>query len=159
MTDTAVVMEPVKPVIPRMDVVFPPYVPIPEVDTTPVRYAVYDETGKISANFRMGKVFYDIQDFTGVMHVLGEGDRNTDYVTNPGTDTAAITARPVSTASIDGMQVSAVPVGSLVTIDGTAYTDPVTDGVLELSFAFAGSHTVVLVCWPYLDITFTVVST
>jgi delta 1-pyrroline-5-carboxylate dehydrogenase len=85
--------------------------------------------------------------------VLGTGEIATHRIVD-----GAIVERPVNPAVLDGMSITGVPAGAIVTIDGTTYPEQVVDGVLELSFSEAGTHAVKLDCWPEQDATFEVQS-
>lgn len=68
-----------------------------------------------------------------------------------------VTARPDMPATIDGLTISGIPAGAVLTIEGVDYT--VDDGEAELSFTLPGTYQVKLSLWPYLDKVFEVVST
>lgn len=118
-----------------------------------VQFVVADATGKISHSGDVPVFMYAAQpvpDDGGTM-VVGTADLNTDYVLN-----GAIAARPANPTTQNGTTLSDVPAGSAITIEGETHPEPVMDGVVELSFAESGAHTVTVACWPYLDAVFTV---
>jgi hypothetical protein len=68
-----------------------------------------------------------------------------------------VTIRPAMGATIDGLTLSDIPIGAVLTIEGVEYT--ITDGEAELSFSAAGTYTVTLSHWPHYDQSFEVVAT
>lgn len=67
-----------------------------------------------------------------------------------------VTARPEMGATIDGLTISSIPVGAVLTIEGVDYT--VDDGEAELTFSAAGTYTVMLKHWPHYDQSFEAVA-
>jgi hypothetical protein len=59
-------------------------------------------------------------------------------------------------AIIDGLTISNIPPGAILTIEGVDYI--VEDGEAELSFSVAGAYTVALKHWPHYDQSFEVVA-
>ena len=65
-----------------------------------------------------------------------------------------VTARPDCPATLEGSQLTGLPVPSVITINGVAY--PCGDETAELEFDQPGSYQVVVSAWPYLDKEFTI---
>jgi hypothetical protein len=119
-----------------------------------IDYVGADADGRIVFTGNVPEDMYELQTPpTGGSLVLGLGEATKNRVVD-----GEIVAREVMPATIAGLAISAVPPGTLVNVDGTAYTDPVTDGVVDLSFGEAGTHVVTLTCWPFQDAVFTVES-
>ena len=59
-------------------------------------------------------------------------------------------------ATIDGMTITGIPEGAVLTVEGVDYI--IDDGEAELSFTLPGTYQVKLSLWPYLDKTFEVVA-
>lgn len=78
------------------------------------------------------------------------------YVDLSGPD-PVVSPFPEMGATISGLTISDIPAGAVLTIEGVDYT--ITDGTAELSFSAAGTYTVKLSKWPYLDQSFEVVAT
>lgn len=57
--------------------------------------------------------------------------------------------RPTMTLQVQGMKVSGIPVGAVLTIEGRQY--PCHDGMAELSFAYPGRYRIGVACWPYRE--------
>lgn len=122
-------------------------------------FATYDvATGKIR---RVGQCHADdleLQERSGQAVVERSDPTHTDlnaYVDLSGPD-PVVTARPEMGATIDGLTISDIPVGAVLTIEGVDYT--VSDGEAELSFSAAGTYTVTLKHWPHYDQSFEVVA-
>lgn len=67
-----------------------------------------------------------------------------------------IAERQEMPAALNGMTITGIPLGAILTIEGTEYT--VNDGEAELTFGLPGTYLVKLSLWPYLDKTFEVIS-
>ena len=76
--------------------------------------------------------------------VDGAVDGATHYILD-----GAPTLRPISPVAIDGLILSAVPPGSTLYIDGSAY--PIEGDTAELEFPLPGSYSVRVECFPFLD--------
>jgi hypothetical protein len=76
----------------------------------------------------------------------GDIDGQTQYVVE-----GVATQRPVNTAKLVGSTLRDVPTGTVVTIGNSRYT--VDDGHADLNFAYPGTYSLQLTCFPYLDTT------
>lgn len=65
-----------------------------------------------------------------------------------------VIARPDCPATLEGSQLTGLPVPSVITINGVAY--PCEDDSAELEFDQPGSYQVVVSAWPYRDKEFTI---
>lgn len=74
-----------------------------------------------------------------------EGRYEYDYVLN-----GVVTKRPENPTALNGLVLSDVPKGSTIYIDGSAYeVEP--GGEIQLQFNQAGSYSVQIESFPYLD--------
>jgi hypothetical protein len=68
-----------------------------------------------------------------------------------------VVERPQNPTQLSGMTLTAVPVGSAITIAGTDYA--CDDGTADLHFDQPGSYIVTVKCWPMQVATFQVTQT
>lgn len=124
-----------------------------------ILFAVYDlTTGEILRSGQCADGDLELQAGDGQAVIERASQYQHDgnsYVDLTGEPT--VTARPDMPATIDGLTISGIPAGAVLTIEGVDYT--VDDGEAELSFTLPGTYQVKLSLWPYLDKVFEVVST
>jgi hypothetical protein len=116
-------------------------------------YATYDPaTGEILRSGQCQESDLELQAGDGQATIERENPDHHDgnaYVLE-----GVITERPAMPATIDGMAISSIPVGAVLTIESVDYT--ITDGEAELSFTLPGTYHVKLALFPYLDAQFEV---
>lgn len=121
------------------------------------RYAVFDDaTGMV---LKTGK-FSNPDDLPGM---AGEGQTAEADPPEGVVDELWIRAsdgsyseRVFMPATLDGMTITGIPEGAVLTIEGIDYT--INDGEAELSFTLPGTYQVKLSLWPWLDTTFEVIA-
>jgi hypothetical protein len=119
-------------------------------DTTQTTYVTADASGRILSTGSMPRWMIDIQTPpAGGSLVIGDGHWDTDYVKG-----GAIVPRPASPATLNGMTLENLPNPCTITLDGADHA--CTDATCELSFSHAGTYTVKVAAFPYLDATFEV---
>jgi hypothetical protein len=122
---------------------------IPDVPGN-ARFVVADASGRISLNGTVPRFMLAAQPIPdGGSLVEGAGDPETQYVAN-----GAIVARPASSAALDGMMLTSLPVPCTLTVEGVEHA--CTDNHCDLSFSHPGVYTVKVSAFPMLDATFEV---
>lgn len=122
--------------------------------------AIYDAlTGKIHSTFR-GPEGSAADQLVPDGHEMLITETEVDLSVSPYVDLSGpdpvVTARPEMGATIDGLTISDIPEGAVLTIEGVEYT--ITGGEAELNFSAAGTYTVTLSHWPHYDQSFEVVA-
>jgi hypothetical protein len=96
-------------------------------------------SGYSTANAALSQVFWQGMDAV----VEGEYDNRDFYILN-----GEVTERPASPVTINGLNLSGIPTGSTLWIDGERYE---AEGGVELEFPLPGSYSLRVECWPYKD--------
>jgi hypothetical protein len=129
-------------------------------DETQTDYTIVDSTGRVQQIGSMPAWMLADQDAhvpEGGRLLPGSADFYADYA-DSSTTPWTLKPRPQNPAVLRGMTISDVPSPSAVTVGGDEPVT-VTDGEVELSFSHAGTYTVVVSCFPWLDASFTVTQT
>jgi hypothetical protein len=109
-------------------------------------FAKYDDAGRILATGSMPAAMLTLQD--GNIFV-GTADADRHYITN-----GVAHPRPANPVTLTGTTLSNLPVPCVVRINASEYS--CTDGTATLNLTLAGTYTVTIVAFPFLDAVFTI---
>ena len=103
----------------------------------------YNPEGKIVTCFAGDLSIVSFSEWEQYSYIEEPADIDKDWINN-----GAVCQRPENPASLNGLLISNIPIGSTLEIEGTEY--PVTEVEVELEL-FAKRTVVTLKCFPYLD--------
>lgn len=106
----------------------------------------YDADGRVTAFLTVPESMVDLQ-MNQV--VYGRADPATEYVLD-----RTIALRPACPAVLDGLTLSGIVVPSTLFINDQPFD--ITEQTVALTFNHPGTYRLRLVCWPYIDGSFTV---
>ena len=109
-------------------------------------FAKYDDTGRILATGSMPASMLELQE--GNIYV-GTADADSQYIVG-----GAATPRPANPATLSGTILSNLPVPCVIRINASEY--PCTDSTATLNLTLAGTYTITVTAFPFLDAIFTV---
>lgn len=121
-------------------------------------YLIYDTTGRILRTVIASPSLAELQPISSERMIMGEGSALTYYIKDE-----TITSRPdmlaqfnrteVIADSTDTIAVTNLPDPCIITYTGPGFeiTEEATGGTAEFTTDVAGTHTVKVVAFPYLD--------
>lgn len=105
---------------------------------------LFDAEGKITGKTGLEDSAYPILAGLLPAHVVGDYAPQDWFVVD-----GVATKRPAQSSQLDGLVLRDLPVPCSIEVDGVAHL--CSDGVAELEFAHAGTYSIKVVAFPYLD--------